>query len=45
MATTVVEFDPLADPIRAAAENHHFFAIGRLGFILGFIGGIQIGSE
>ena len=42
MHAAIIEFDTLADPVRAAAENNDFFPIGRPGFAFLFIGGIQI---
>src|SRR5690606_38791409 len=44
MATAVVEFDPLADPVGPAAEDHDTLAARRLlrNFILLFIGGVVV---
>ncbi len=33
MDTAVVELDPLADPVRAAAEDHHFAVVRRRDFV------------
>ena len=48
MDTAIVEFDSLADPVRAAAEDDHLLAVGRRGFALGagegLVTGIHIGG-
>ncbi len=45
MDAAIVELDTLADPIRPAAEDHDFLALGAFGFVLAFVGGIKIGRE
>ena len=41
--TAVVEFDTLTDTVRAAAENHDFFTVGRrIRFALFFISGVHV---
>ena len=35
VAAAIVEFDTLADPVRAAAEDHRFLARRRQGFAIG----------
>ncbi len=40
----VVELDALADPVRAAAENHDLLALGRLGLALLLVGGVHVGG-
>ena len=43
MHATVVELDPLADPVRATPEHHDFLALARTRFALFFVGRIEIG--
>ncbi len=43
MHAAVIEFDPLADPVRPAAQDHDLLPVGRLGLALLFIGGVEIG--
>ena len=45
MHAAVVEFDPLPDPVRAAAQYHDLAPIARLRFALFFISRVQIGGE
>ncbi len=40
----VVKLDALTDAVRAAAENHHFFTVGRTGFAFFFVSGVKIGG-
>ncbi len=42
MDTTVIELNPLADSVGAAAQNHHLFLVRDPGFIFHFIGGVVI---
>ena len=43
MYTAVVEFDTLTDTVRAAAEHHDFFTVGRrIRFALFFISGVHV---
>ena len=44
MHTAVVEFNALADPVGAAAQNDHLFPVGHPGFAFLFIGRIVIGG-
>ena len=44
MDTAVIEFNALADAIRAAAEDHDFLTWRRFGFVLAFVGRIKIRS-
>ncbi len=41
--TAVVEFDALADAVRAAAEDHDLLAVGRVGLALFIVGRVHIG--
>ena len=43
MHATVIEFDPLADPIRPTAQDDHLLPIGRARLALASIGRIEIG--
>ena len=45
MATAIVEFNPLPDAIRAAAENHDFWPRLRVGFVLVFVSRVKIRGE
>ena len=51
MNAAIVEFDPLADPIRSAAEDHDLFAFARIGLAFGhvepvaLVARIHVGSE
>ena len=40
----VVKLDALTDAVRAAAENHHFFTVGRTGFAFFFVSGVEVGG-
>ena len=40
----VVELDPLADPVRPAAEDHDLFPAGDLRLALILVGGVEIGG-
>ena len=42
MNTAVIEFDPLTDPVRTAAQNHDFFLFGPLNFVFAIVGRIVI---
>ena len=43
MHTAVIKLNPLPNPIRAAAENHHLLAIGRIYLVIAaVVGGIVI---
>ena len=44
MYAAVVEFDPLTDPVRTAAEDHDLFPVGRFGLALLLVGGVEIGG-
>ena len=44
MNAAVVKFNTLADTVWAAAENHHFFTVGRTGFAFFFVSGVEIGG-
>ena len=50
VATAIVEFDPLPDPVRPAAQDHDLLAVARVRLILGlakarrFISRIEIGG-
>ena len=44
MNAAVVKFDPLADSVRASPEDHDLFSLARLGFVLPFVSGIEIGG-
>ncbi len=43
MHAAVVEFDALADPVRAAAQDDDFAFCRGSGLVLGFVGGIVVG--
>ena len=49
MAAAIVEFDALADPVRATAKDDDLFSVGGVGFIgnrtgkRGFVGRIHVG--
>ena len=45
MHTAIVELDPLADTVRPAAEDDHFFTRGRRRFVLAFVSRIEVGRE
>ena len=45
VAAAVIELDSLADAIGAAAQDHHFLAIGGRGFALRFVARIKIRRE
>ena len=38
--TAIVEFNPLPDPVRATAQHHDFFALGRLRFAFFLVSGV-----
>ena len=44
MNAAVVKFDTLADTVWTAAENHHFFTVGRTGFAFFFVSGVEVGG-
>ena len=44
MNAAIVKLDALTDAVRAAAENHHFFTVGRTGFAFFFVSGVEIGG-
>jgi hypothetical protein len=43
MHTAIIEFDPLADAVRTAAEHDDLFLLFRRGLALFFIGGVHVG--
>ena len=43
LAAAVIELDALADAVRPAAEDQDLAAAGGAGFVLGFVGAVQIG--
>jgi hypothetical protein len=45
VATAVIEFNSLPDTIRAAAENHNFWALLHVGFVFVFVSGIHVRRE
>ena len=45
VAAAVIELDALPDAVRAAAEDHDFLAIARVGFVFRFVARIKIGRE
>ena len=42
MDAAVIEFNPLTDTVRATAQYHDLFLIGRVGFALVFISRVHI---
>ena len=42
MHTAVIELDSLADPVRAAAQNHDLFPVADLGLVFHLVGGIAV---
>ena len=51
VAAAIIELDPLPDPVRAAAEDHHLAPVGNIRLVLGlaeqrrFVGRVQIGRD
>ena len=45
VAAAIIEFNSLPDTVRAAAQNHDFWALLGVGFIFIFVGRIKIRSE
>ena len=46
MHAAVIKLDALADPVRAAAQHHDLFALGRLGLafaVFGLVGRVEVG--
>ena len=44
MHTAVVEFDALADAVRAAAKDHDLLLVGRIGLALVLVGRVHVGG-
>src|SRR5207247_4410072 len=45
VTAAIVEFNPLPDPVRPAAENDDFLLFGRARLVFLLLGRVEIGSE
>ena len=45
VTAAIIEFNPLPDPVRPAAENDDFFLFGRRRLVFFLVGRVEIGSE